>query len=176
MKKINLPFNNRILASSKAGDELLLTGIIYTLRDMAHKRLVNLVKKRKRLPIDLKSAVIYYSGPNPGWGKFPIGACGPTTSSRMDALTIPLLKSGLKVTIGKGRRSREIRKWLKKICGVYLLAPAGCGALLAKKVLKAKRIAFSDLKAEAIYELFVKDFPVVVGIDSKGRDIYQRKG
>ncbi len=172
MLKITLPLAKEIIKKLKAGDELLLNGIVYTARDQAHKLIVELLKKKKRLPIDLKNAVIYYCGPNPKKGKFPIGSCGPTTSSRMDKFTIPLLKAGLKVSIGKGSRSQEIRKYIKKSGGVYLLAPAGCGALLAGKVKKARLIAFKDLKSEAIYELSVHDFPVVVGIDSKGRDIF----
>ncbi|MBU2540667.1 MAG: FumA C-terminus/TtdB family hydratase beta subunit [Candidatus Omnitrophica bacterium] len=175
MKKITLPFDSKTLTHLEAGEELSLSGIIYTARDQAHKRLVALLKKRKKLPIDLKTSVIYYCGPNPGKGKFALGACGPTTSSRMDKLTLPLLKSGLKAVIGKGRRSEEVRRGLKKTNGVYLLAPSGCGALLAKKVRNAKVVAFSDLKSEAIFKLKVCDFPVIVGINSHGKDIYDRK-
>lgn len=153
----------------------MLNGIIYTARDQAHKRLVDLLKRKNKLPIDLTKATIYYCGPNPKSGKFAIGACGPTTSSRMDELTLPLIKSGLRVTIGKGTRSPEVRKMIKKTKGLYLIAPAGCGALLATKVQMVRLVAFRGLKSEAILELTVRDFPVTVGIDSKGRDIYERK-
>ncbi|MEW6009011.1 MAG: FumA C-terminus/TtdB family hydratase beta subunit [Candidatus Omnitrophota bacterium] len=175
MQHIYLPFTKKKIKKIRVGDELLLSGVIYTARDQAHKQLVELLKRGKKLPIDLKNSVIYYCGPNPKRGKLAIGSCGPTTSSRMDKFSIPLFKAGLKVTIGKGKRSEEIRKYIKKIGGVYLLAPAGCGALLAQKVKKARLIAFGDLKSEAIYELTVHDFPVVVGIDPKGRDIYDKR-
>lgn len=174
MIRVNLPFDGADVKKFKAGDELLVSGIIYTARDQAHKRLVDLLKKKKKLPIDLKRAVIYYCGPTPKSGKFPIGSCGPTTSSRMDAMSLPLFNAGLRFTIGKGRRSQSVRQLIKRTGGLYLVAPAGCGALLAGKVKKARLIAFSDLKSEAIYELTVNDFPVAVAIDSKGRDIYER--
>lgn len=152
----------------------MVSGIIYTARDQAHKRLVDLLKRKNKLPIDLKKSSLYYCGPNPKSGKFPIGSCGPTTSSRMDDLTIPLIRSGLRVTIGKGKRSQAVRQIIKKTGGLYLVAPAGCGALLVGKIKKARLVAFLDLKSEAIYELTVQDFPVTVAIDSKGRDIYQK--
>lgn len=173
--RINLPLKKEVIKKLRAGDELLLSGIIYTARDQVHKRLVGLLKKKSRLPIDLSKSAIYYCGPNPKSSKSAIGACGPTTSSRMDEMTAPLMNSGLKVTIGKGRRSPGVRQMIKRAGGLYLLAPAGCGALLAGKVKKARVIAFADLKSEAIYELTVSDFPVIVGIDSTGRDIYERK-
>lgn len=172
MLTLYLPFTKETIKKLKVGDELLLSGIIYTARDQAHKRLVGLLKKKEALPIDLKNAAIYYCGPNPKRDKLAIGSCGPTTSSRMDKFSIPLFKAGLKVTVGKGRRGEEIRKYIKKTGGVYLLAPAGCGALLAQKVKKARVVAFKDLKSEAIFELTVRDFPAVVGIDSQGRDIF----
>lgn len=175
MIRVGLPFDTIAVKKFKAGDELLLSGIIYTARDQAHKRLVDLLKRKNKLPIDLKKAVIYYCGPTPKSSKFPIGSCGPTTSSRMDAMSLPLIKAGLRFTIGKGRRSQEVRQMIKRTGGLYLIAPAGCGALLAQKIKKARLVAFADLKSEAIYELTVHDFPVVVAIDSKGRDIYERK-
>ena len=156
MKKITLPLKRKDIKNLRVGDRLLLSGIIYTARDQAHKRLVELLKKRKRLPINLETSVIYYCGPNPKSRKLAIGSCGPTTSARMDALTIPLLKSGLKVSIGKGRRSSEVANMLKKKTGLYLLAPAGCGALLAKRVKSAKLVAFPQLKAEAIFKLILR--------------------
>ena len=175
MIRVNLPFDKITVKKVKAGDELSLSGIIYTARDQAHKRLVEILKRKKKLPIDLKKSTIYYCGPTPKSDKFPIGSCGPTTSSRMDSMSLPLIKAGLRFSIGKGRRSQAVRQMIKKTSGLYLVAPAGCGALLAEKVKKAKLMAFNDLKSEAIYELTVNDFPVTVAIDSKGRDIYERK-
>jgi fumarate hydratase subunit beta len=174
MIKLSLPITKQDIKKLKAADEVLLSGILYTARDQAHKRLVDLLKAGKKLPIDLKKSTIYYCGPNPKSRTSAIGSCGPTTSSRMDTLTLPLLKAGLKVTIGKGRRSEEVRRMIKKRGGIYLLAPAGCGALLAQKVISAKVIAFGDLKSEAIYRFEVEGFPVIVGIDSRGRDIFEQ--
>ena len=151
---------------------MLLSGMIYTARDAAHKRFAELVGKEKRLPLDLKGACIYYCGPTPGRPGCAIGSCGPTTSSRMDAFTPALIRLGITGMIGKGRRSDDVKKSVKKHGCVYFLAPAGLGALLAAKVRSAKIIAFRDLGPEAVYKLEVKNFPLIVGIDSKGRDIY----
>lgn len=157
----------------KAGEQLCLTGVIYTARDQAHKRLVEAIKKHRKLPIDLKGAIIYYCGPARTPKGKVIGSCGPTTSSRMDAFTPALLKAGLKGMIGKGARSPEAAAAIKKYKAVYFLALAGCGALLAKYVKKATPVAYPELGPEAIYKLEVKDFPLIVGIDSKGKDIYR---
>lgn len=159
----------------KAGDEFLLNGRIYTARDQAHKRLVQEIKKGRRPPIDLKGAVIYYCGPAGTPKGKVIGSCGPTTSSRMDAFTPFLLKQGVAAMIGKGRRCQETARAIKKYRGVYFLTHAGCGALLSMRVTEKKVAAYPDLGPEAIYELVVRDFPVIVGIDSRGRDIYSRR-
>jgi len=156
----------------KAGDRVFLNGIIYTARDQAHKRLVELIKKGKRLPFDLKGAVIYYCGPTKTPKGKIIGSCGPTTSSRMDEFTPLLLKRGLKGMIGKGKRSKEVIAAIKKYKAVYFLTYAGCGALLSKYVKKVVPIAYKDLGPEAILKLEVKDFPLIVGIDFQGRSIY----
>lgn len=160
----------------KVGDKFLLTGVIYTARDQAHKRLVkNLGKgagKGKGLPFDIKNAVIYYCGPTATPKGKIIGSCGPTTSSRMDEFTPALLKAGLKAMIGKGRRSKEVISAVKKYRAVYFLTYAGCGALLSKYVKSARPVAYGDLGPEAIYKLEVKDFPLIVGIDNRGRSIY----
>ena len=169
MQKSKLQFK---IQNLKAGDELFYSGIIYTARDQAHKRLVEAIKNNKKLPFDLKGAIIYYCGPTQTPKGKIIGSCGPTTSSRMDIFTPQLLKSGVKAMIGKGARSKEVVRAIKKYKAVYFLAPAGCGALLAKKVLKAQIVAYPDLGPEAIYELEVKDFPLIVAVDSKGRNIY----
>ncbi len=172
MKEIILPLTSQKINSLQCGDEVLLTGVIYTARDQAHKRLCSALAEGKRLPFDLKGQVIYYCGPaKTPKGKI-IGSCGPTTSSRMDVFTPILLKSGLKGMIGKGRRSEEVIAAIKKNSGVYFLAFAGCGALMSKYVLRSKIIAFPELGPEAIHRLEVKDFPVIVAINSKGKNIF----
>lgn len=157
----------------KAGDRFSLTGTVYTVRDQAHKRLVESVRKGKRLPVDLKGAVIYYCGPAKTPKGKVIGSCGPTTSSRMDAFTPALLKAGLASMIGKGNRSLEVVEAIKKHKAVYFITYAGCGALLTRYVKKVKPVAFFDLGPEAIYRLEVENFPLIVAIDTKGRSIYQ---
>jgi fumarate hydratase subunit beta len=157
----------------KAGDEVLLSGIIYTARDQAHKRLAEAIKKGAKLPFDLKGQIIYYCGPTGTPKGKVIGSCGPTTSSRMDAFTPFLLKKGLRGMIGKGRRSQEVIAAIKKYRSVYFLAPAGCGALLAKCVKRSSVVAYRDLGPEAILKLEVKDFPLIVAIDYLGNNIYK---
>ena len=183
MKKITTPIKNKEIDKLKIGDVVLLTGIVYTARDQAHKRLVDTISKGKKLPIDLKDAIIYYCGPTKApqsltcsgrQGKI-IGSCGPTTSSRMDTFTPILLKRGLKGMIGKGKRSKEVIQAIKKYGAVYFLTYAGCGALLSKYIRSAKPVAYKDLGPEAIYRLEVKDFPLIVGIDARGNDIYEKR-
>lgn len=159
----------------KAGNEVLFSGTIYTARDQAHQRLVEAIRKRKKLPIDLKGAIIYYCGPTATPRGKVIGSCGPTTSSRMDEFTPALLKAGLLATIGKGARSQEVIQAIKKYKSAYFLTYAGCGALLSRYVKSAKAVAYKDLGPEAIYKLEVRDFPLIVGIDSRGKDIYKRE-
>lgn len=172
MQKINTPLIRNQIEKLKVGDEVLLNGTIYTARDQAHKRLVEVIKNGKRLPIDLKGSIIYYCGPTKTSKGKVIGSCGPTTSSRMDIFTPALLKSGLKAMIGKGKRSKEAVKAIKKYKAVYFLTFSGCGALLSRYVSKSQVFAYKDLGPEAIYRLEVQDFPLIVAIDSKGRDIY----
>ena len=169
---ITTPLTADIRKKLKAGDEVLLTGTVLTARDAAHKRLYELIKKGKRLPLNLKDAVIYYCGPTPAKPGRPIGSCGPTTSSRMDLFTPHLIGLGLSGMIGKGDRSPEVIHAIKKHRSVYFLAIGGAGALLSTKVRSAKVVLFADLGPEAIYKLEVKDFPLIVGIDSKGKNIY----
>lgn len=173
MKKIRTPLDKKNIAPLKAGDEVLLSGVIYTARDQAHLRLCKIIENGEKLPVDLKGQVIFYCGPTPP-GRRVIGACGPTTSGRMDPFTPALLKEGMKGIIGKGRRSPKVAKAIKRYKGVYFLAPAGAGAYLSERVKSCDIIAFEDLGPEAIYRLDVEDFPLVVGIDCKGRDIYDR--
>lgn len=170
--KIQTPLTKEAVKKLKAGDEVVLSGVILTARDAAHKKLDELIKKGKHVPLNLKDAVIYYAGPTPPRPGRVIGACGPTTSSRMDAFTPQLLKLGLGGMIGKGDRSAEVIKAIKKYNCVYFLAPAGLGALLSTKIKAAKVILFKELGPEAIYKLEVRDFPLIVGIDSKGHDVY----
>ena len=152
----------------------MLSGIIYTARDQAHKRLV----KEKKAPFDLRGAVIYYCGPTKTPKGRVIGSCGPTTSSRMDLFSPILLKKGLSAMIGKGRRSKEAVTVIKKHRAVYFLAYAGCGALMTKYIKKAAVVAYKDLGPEAVMSLEEKDMPLIVAVDARGRDIYEdrRKG
>jgi len=173
MKKIYLPLTKESITGLKVGEELLLSGVIYTARDQAHKRLIETIKKHKKLPIDLKSKIIYYCGPTATPKGKIIGSCGPTTASRMDRFATILIKAGVKGMIGKGRRSNEVTRAIKKHKAIYLLAPAGLGALLSTKVKSKELIVYPELGPEAIYKLKVRDFPVIVGIDSRGKDIYK---
>ena len=170
--KIKTPLTKEAIAGLKAGDEILLSGVIFTARDAAHKRLHDLIAKGKLIPLNLKDAVIYYAGPTPPRPNAIIGSCGPTTGSRMDPFTPELLRLGLGGMIGKGDRSREVKLAIKKYRSVYFLAIGGIGALLSDKVKMAQPILFKDLGPEAIYKMEVVDFPLTVGIDSKGNDIY----
>ena len=172
MKKINTPLNLNKIKSLKAGQVVLLSGTIYTARDQAHKRLVQVIKSRKVLPFKLKDAVIYYCGPTQTPKGKIIGSCGPTTSSRMDVFTNLLLAKGLRGMIGKGSRSEEVRGAIKKYKGIYFITYAGCGALLSKYVKNAKIVAYADLGPEAILKLEVENFPLIVAIDVHGGDVY----
>jgi len=173
MKRIITPLEKKEVESLRAGDEVLLTGIIYTARDQAHKRLVEAISKDKKAPIDLKGAVIYYCGPTPAPREKVIGSSGPTTSRRMDEFTPVILKRGVIAMIGKGSRSKEVVEAIKKYKAVYFLAYAGCGALITKYVKKNRAVAYKRLGPEAIYKLEVEDFPLIVGIDAKGRSLYK---
>ena len=170
--RIKTPLTKEIIASLKTGDEVLLSGVIFTARDAAHKRIYDLIAKGRQIPLSLKDAVIYYAGPTPPRPNRMIGSCGPTTSSRMDPFTPELLKLGLGGMIGKGDRSIEVKCAIKKYKSIYFLATGGIGALLSDKVKMAKPILFKDLGPEAIYKMEVVDFPLIVGLDSKGKGIY----
>ncbi len=174
MKRIELPLDKKKRRALKTGQRLILSGRIYTARDMAHKRLINMIKSNKPLPIPLKDEILYYCGPTPPPPGRVIGSCGPTTSSRMDPFTPQLLKKGLAGMIGKGERSDEVRRAIKKHGALYLAATGGIGALLSKRIKSARVAAFRDLGTEAIHQFEVEDFPVIVAIDTKGRDLYER--
>ncbi len=169
MKKIRVPEEIAKLKAVKAGEEVLLSGTIYTARDQAHKRLVELIGLDVRLPFDLSTAVIYYCGPAGTPPGMAIGSCGPTTSRRMDPFTPLLLSRGLKAMIGKGGRSEEVRKAIKRAGAAYFSAFAGCGALCAGHVISKQLCAFPELGPEAVYRLEVVDFPLTCMIDSAGR-------
>ena len=162
------------IPSLKAGERILLSGVIHTARDAAHQRLAELDVAGKPLPIDLKNAFIYYCGPCPARPGYPIGSCGPTTSSRMDRFTPMMLGFGVKATIGKGPRSPEVRDACVKYGALYLAATGGVAALLARTVRKSSVVAFEDLGPEAIHRLEVVDFPLIVAIDAQGNDIFNR--
>jgi fumarate hydratase subunit beta len=173
MKKITPPLTDAVVKNLIAGDSVLITGVIYTGRDLAHQRLAEKIKNNEPLPIDLKGQIIYYVGPAPAKPGYPIGPAGPTTSERMDPYTPTLLAYGLKGMIGKGNRSPEVIEALKKYTGVYFAAVGGAAALLAKRIKKAEVVAYEDLGPEAIMRLEVEDFPVVVVNDTYGNDLYE---
>lgn len=172
MKKIDLPLTDNDIKNLTMGDEVLLNGEILVGRDQAHMRLCELAQKGEELPVDLKGEVIYYMGPAPTPEGKIIGACGPTTSSRMDKFAPTLMELGLKGMIGKGPRYGDVAESIVKNGAVYFYSFGGCGALYSQKVEKNSLVAFEDLGPEAIYRLTVKDFPVIVAIDSKGNNIY----
>jgi len=172
--RLKTPLCDADVEKLKAGDKVFLNGVIYTGRDAAHKRLFDLLKEGKPLPVDLKGQVIYYVGPAPAKPGRAIGSAGPTTSGRMDAYSPKLMEIGLKGMIGKGMRKKEVVEAMKKYKAVYFAATGGAGALLAKAIKKAQVVAYDDLGPEAITRLEVEDFPVIVVNDTKGNDLYQQ--
>lgn len=159
--------------SLEAGDEVLITGVIYGARDMAHKRLCQAIDAGEALPFELEGAIIYFVGPTPARSGRVIGAAGPTTSSRMDPFSPTLIANGLRAMMGKGYRGPEVREALKKYGAVHLSAVGGAGALLSKHIVAAETIAYEDLGTEAIRKLKVVDFPAVVAYDSHGKTVYK---
>ncbi len=170
---ITTPLQKEDLEKISAGDTVYLSGVLYTGRDAAHKRMVEYVEQGKDLPFDLKGAAIYYTGPCPAPPGEVIGSCGPTTSYRMDKFAPTLLDLGLSAMIGKGKRSSEVVDAMVKNHAIYLAATGGAGALLAQCVKSCKIIAFEDLMSEAIRELTVEDIPLLCTIDSRGRSLYR---
>jgi len=170
--RLKAPLSDKDLEKLKIGDRVLISGIVYTGRDAAHKRLFDLVQAGKDLPFDIRGQVIYYVGPTPSKPGQVFGAAGPTTSYRMDAYSPSLIAKGLKGMIGKGMRSEAVKEAMKKHKAVYFAATGGAGALLAKRVKKAEVVAYEDLGPEAIRRLEVEDFPVVVVNDIHGNDLY----
>ncbi|MCY6957401.1 Fe-S-containing hydro-lyase [Clostridium brassicae] len=171
-KKITTPLNNVSVEKLKVGDTVLISGTIYTARDAAHKRLIELIDKNQKLPIEIENQIIYYVGPTPAKPGIPIGSAGPTTSYRMDAYTPQLLDRGLKGMIGKGLRSQEVIDSIVKNKAVYFAAIGGAAALIAKSIVKSEIVTYEDLGSEAIRKLEIVDFPAIVVIDSKGNNLY----
>jgi len=172
--RLTAPLGEADVVKLKAGDLVLLSGVLYTARDAAHKRLVDLLREGKPLPFDLAGAVIYFAGPSPARPGKPIGSVGPTTSGRMDAYSPLLVEKGLRGMIGKGTRSQEVVDSLVRNKAVYFAATGGAAALLARSVLSSQVVAYEELGPEAVRKLTVKDFPVVVVNDSAGNDLYKQ--
>ena len=170
---ISVPLNSEDAKSLRSGDYIYLTGTIYTARDAAHKRMYEALEKGETLPMEMKDNVIYYMGPSPARQGRPIGSAGPTTASRMDKYAPSLLDLGLKGMVGKGKRSQAVKDAIVRNGAVYFAAVGGAGALLSKSILSSEVIAYDDLGTEAIRKLEVKDFPVIVVIDSQGNDLYE---
>ena len=171
--KITAPLSREAARNLKAGDSCLISGVIYTARDAAHKRLCELVAEGKELPLDVKDAIIYFVGPTPAKEGQAIGSAGPTTSYRMDAYSPTMIACGQTGMIGKGKRGPEVVAAMKEHGAVYFGAIGGCGALLSKCIKKAEVVAYDDLDAEAIRRLEVEDFPAIVIIDSLGNNLYE---
>ena len=172
-KRITTPLTAEKVKDLRTGDTVLLSGVIYTARDAAHKRLCELLEKGEKLPFDPKDQVIYYVGPAPAKPGKAIGSAGPTTSYRMDAYAPALIREGLKGMIGKGKRSDEVRETIKECTAVYFGAIGGAGAVLANSIKKAEVIAYEDLGAEAIRRLEVEDMPLFVIMDCYGGNLYE---
>lgn len=166
------PFTDKAIKQLKTGDMVYISGTIYTARDAAHKKLCELLEQGKEMPFDFSGAAVFYAGPCPAKPGKPIGSVGPTTSGRMDLYSPTLIDSGLKVMIGKGFRSQEVIDAIVRNGGIYFAAIGGAAALMAKCVESAQIIAFEELGTEAIRKLVVKDMPVIVAIDSTGKDVY----
>ncbi len=172
-KKITLPLTKELAKTLRAGDRVLLTGIIYTSRDAGHKRMCEALEKGEKLPFDPTDATIYYVGPTPASPGRVIGSAGPTTSGRMDAYAPTMMKVGARGMIGKGARLPEVIEAMKEHSGVYFGAIGGAGALLSKCIKSVRLIAYEDLGAEALRELYVEDMPLTVIIDSQGNNLYE---
>ena len=172
-KHIKAPLDSKIISDLHAGDYVYITGTIYTARDAAHKRMYEALEKGEELPFDVKDNIIYYMGPSPAREGRPIGSAGPTTATRMDKYAPALLDLGLKGMIGKGKRRQSVKDAMVKNKAVYFAAVGGAGAILSKCIEGSEVIAYDDLGTEAIRRLEVRDFPVIVVIDSEGNDLYE---
>ena len=172
-KYVNVPLTSEAADSLKAGDYVYLSGTIYTARDAAHKRMYEALERGEKLPLDMNNNVIYYMGPSPARTGRPIGSAGPTTASRMDKYAPSLLDLGLKGMIGKGKRSQAVKDAIIRNGAVYFAAVGGAGALLSRSIVTSEVIAYDDLGTEAIRKLEVKNFPVIVVMDSEGNNLYE---
>lgn len=172
VKKLKAPLSEADVRSLKAGDEVAIDGVVYTARDMAHKRLCEAIDAGRKLPFELEGAIIYFVGPTPARPGKVIGAAGPTTSSRMDTFSPKLIAKGLRAMIGKGYRNEEVREALKKYGAVHLSTIGGAGALLSKYIVSAEIIAYDDLGTEAVRKLEVANFPAIVAYDCYGNSVY----
>ena len=172
-KHITAPLNTEDIKDLKAGDYVYITGIIYTARDAAHKRMYEALRADEKLPIELDNNVIYYMGPSPAREGRPIGSAGPTTASRMDKYAPELMDLGLKGMIGKGKRSQAVLDAIVRNKAVYFAAVGGAGALLSKAIKESEVVAYDDLGTEAIRKLKVENFPVIVVVDSEGHNLYE---
>ena len=170
---LTTPLSNSDVEKLKSGDIVYLSGVIYTARDAAHKRLVDLIEEGKELPFDLNGAIVYFVGPTPPKPGEPIGSAGPTTSYRMDTYSPTLIAHGLKGMIGKGKRNKDVTDACQEHKAVYFGATGGAGALLSKRILSAEVIAYPELGPEAVRKLEVKEFPVTVINDTFGADLYK---
>jgi fumarate hydratase subunit beta len=173
IKRLKTPLTNDDLKELRVGDKVMLSGSLYSARDAAHKRIVDLMDRNQKLPFDLQGAAIYYVGPSPAKPGYAIGSAGPTTSGRMDAYTPLLISKGLKGMVGKGPRSEEVKEAMKQHGAVYFAAVGGAGALISKSITSAEVVAYPELGAEAIRLMEVKDLPLIVAIDMFGNDLYQ---
>lgn len=172
--RMKTPFTEADARKLSIGDKVILSGKIYTARDAAHKRLVDLLEKGEPLPFTIEGSAVYYVGPSPAKPGFAVGSAGPTTSTRMDPYSPALMKAGMKVMIGKGPRSKSVRDAMKEYGAVYLAATGGAAALIAKSIKSSKLIAWEELGAEAIREYEVEDFPLIVAEDAKGESLYEK--
>ena len=173
-KRLTLPLTEEDRRGLRAGETVLLTGKMFVARDAAHKRFFSLLSAGEELPVDIENGAVYYMGPSPAREGRVIGSAGPTTSSRMDKYTPALIERGLKVMIGKGRRSDAVKRAAKEAGAVYLAAVGGAGALLSERIVSSETVCYDDLGAEAVRLIEVADFPCVVALDTEGNDVYER--
>jgi len=171
--RVSTPLSDEVIRTLRSGDKVFINGILYTARDAAHRRLVELIDKGEQLPFEVKGHIIYYVGPTPARPGKPIGSAGPTTSFRMDVYAPKLIEKGLKGMIGKGARSQEVLEAMKRYKCIYFTTVGGAGALLAQRITHSEVIAYDDLGPEAIRKLKVEHFPVFVVNDIYGNDLYQ---
>ncbi len=174
IRKIDASELKKYANELKAGDKILLSGTVYTSRDAAHKRIMQMIENGEKLPYEIENAVIYYAGPTPAPEGKPIGSCGPTTSGRMDKFAPTLLDMGLGGMIGKGERNQQVRDAVVRNKAVYLCAVGGAGALAAHCIKKCEVIAFEDLGCESVKKLYIEDFPLTVANDCSGGDIFSQ--